>query len=78
MLNAKERSLFGLKCEEKAKYLTLWEKTVSIKITALRDVMPCSLVDSYQRFGGTCCLHFQGRSSILKMEPAVDIKIFNL
>jgi hypothetical protein len=25
-------------------------------------VAPCSLVEVYQRFGGTCCLHHQGDS----------------
>jgi hypothetical protein len=29
--------------------------------TVLSAATPCSLADSYQRFGGTCCLHLQGR-----------------
>jgi hypothetical protein len=24
------------------------------------DMTQCNVVESYQRFGGTCCLHFQG------------------
>jgi hypothetical protein len=28
------------------------------KIPAVWDMTPCSLVDTYQRFGVTCCLHF--------------------
>jgi hypothetical protein len=30
------------------------------KITVVWDVMPSHLVESYQSFGGTCCLHLQG------------------
>jgi hypothetical protein len=26
----------------------------------LWDVAPCSLIEVYQRFRGTCCLHHQG------------------
>jgi hypothetical protein len=34
-------------------------------------VAPCSLVEVYQRFRGTCCLHHQGASIIaLMMEAA--------
>jgi hypothetical protein len=29
------------------------------RVTALCDVMPCSLIDWYKCFGGTCCLHVQ-------------------
>jgi hypothetical protein len=32
---------------------------VSMKITAFLDVRLCDVVDHYQHFGGTCCLHFQ-------------------
>jgi hypothetical protein len=27
----------------------------TVEICVLRDVTPCSLVDIYMRFGGTCC-----------------------
>jgi hypothetical protein len=47
-----------------------------MNISVLRDVMSYSLVDIYQRFGGSCCLDFQGGRSILNMEPAISIKIF--
>jgi hypothetical protein len=30
-----------------------------------RDVMPCSFVDEYQRFGGNWSIHFQVRMVIL-------------
>jgi hypothetical protein len=30
--------------------------TVNIKITVIWNVKPFSLIDRYQRFGGTCCL----------------------
>jgi hypothetical protein len=30
-----------------------------MKITIFWDVTPCSLVDRYQSFGGTCCLSLQ-------------------
>jgi hypothetical protein len=36
-----------------------------VKVTVFRDVTPRSLIDIYQRFGGTC-LHLQ----TLKMEAA--------
>jgi hypothetical protein len=35
----------------------------NIKVTALEDVIPCSLVDGYQRIGRICC--------ILKMDLTV-------
>jgi hypothetical protein len=31
----------------------------NIKIVIFLDVTPCSLVETYQRLGGTCCLPFQ-------------------
>lgn len=34
---------------------------VPMKSIVFWDVMPCSLVHSYQRLGGTCYLHLQGR-----------------
>lgn len=33
----------------------------STKITVFRNVMPCSLVEKYQRFEGTYCFHVQDR-----------------
>jgi hypothetical protein len=30
------------------------------------DVAPCGLVEVYQRFRGTCCLHHQGRLKIFE------------
>jgi hypothetical protein len=39
----------------------LWVlRTVNIKITLIWNVMPCSLIRSYQRFGAICCLHIRG------------------
>jgi hypothetical protein len=32
-----------------------------IKVMVFWDVMPCSLVDRYQHYGATCCLHLQER-----------------
>jgi hypothetical protein len=32
----------------------------SMKMTVLWDVVPCSLVEVYRRFGGAYCLHHQG------------------
>jgi hypothetical protein len=44
---------------------------VTVKITVFCDGTPCSLVDSYQRSEGTCCLHQVIRvASILMMEEA--------
>jgi hypothetical protein len=34
-----------------------------LKIIVL-DVIECSLADRYQRFGGTCYLHFQGKYNL--------------
>jgi hypothetical protein len=42
-------------------------KPVTMKVTVLWDVTPCSLVDLYPSFGGTYCHHFQGR--IKKQAP---------
>jgi hypothetical protein len=33
---------------------------MTMKIAVFWDLTPCSLVDIYQYFGGTCCSHFQG------------------
>jgi hypothetical protein len=35
-------------------------KNYTLRITVLWDVKPCSLVEDYQHFGGTYCLHVQG------------------
>jgi hypothetical protein len=35
---------------------------IGMKITVLRVLLPCSLVEVYQGFRGTCCLHHQGDS----------------
>lgn len=32
-----------------------------MKVTIFHDAMPCSLVDRYQHYGGTCCRHLQER-----------------
>jgi len=37
---------------------------VQIKITVFWKVMPWNLADRYQRLGGVCCLHLQGRRAI--------------
>ena len=47
-----------------AQRIFLWRerykaRTTQIKIMALWDVTPCSLVERYQRFERTCCLHLQ-------------------
>lgn len=43
----------------------MWEDvltTMSIKITVFWDMAPCNLVDRYQCFGKTLCLHLQDRT----------------
>jgi hypothetical protein len=40
----------------------------SMKMAVFWVVAPCSLVEVYERFGGTCCLHHQGDA--LMMEAA--------
>jgi hypothetical protein len=39
---------------------------VNIKMTGLWNATPCSLGESYQRFGGTCCINPQRRRSSWK------------
>jgi hypothetical protein len=55
---------------------------VNVKINAMRDVTPCSLVENYQRFRGICCLELQGSLNLqdrcrpaLKMQAAEDCYI---
>jgi len=31
----------------------------SVQITIIWNVTPCSMLESYQHVGGTCCLHLQ-------------------
>jgi hypothetical protein len=40
----------------------------------LRDVVPCSLVDIYQRFGEIICLHLQRRRVELQYSSNLKIK----
>jgi Na+-transporting NADH:ubiquinone oxidoreductase subunit NqrB len=44
-----------------AVYLRSEVLSVANMITVFLDVMPCSLVDRYQHFGGTSYLYLQGR-----------------
>jgi hypothetical protein len=37
---------------------------VTVKITAFWGVLPCSLVDRYQHFGGKRCVHLEGSATI--------------
>jgi len=37
---------------------------VNVKINAMKDVAPCSLVENYQRFRGICCLELQGSQNL--------------
>jgi len=39
--------------------------TVTMKITGIRDLALCSVVDKYGGVGGKCCVHFQ---SVLTLE----------
>jgi hypothetical protein len=38
-------------------------ESVHYKMAVFWEVAPCSLVDVYRRFRGTCCLHHQGDES---------------
>jgi hypothetical protein len=53
----------------------MWMRTEDITAVqyslGLLDVMPCRLVDGYQHFRGTCCLHLQGSSSPLIVSSLV-------
>jgi hypothetical protein len=42
-------------------------RVVSIMTRVLQVIIPCTLVDRYQRFGGTCCVHLQCRAWTMKM-----------
>jgi hypothetical protein len=37
---------------------------LELKINVFWNVILCNLVDVYQRFGGTCCLHLKGRRAM--------------
>jgi hypothetical protein len=39
---------------------------------------PCSLVEFYQRFRGSCCLHHQGDSSLKVVTSAVAMQLRNI
>jgi hypothetical protein len=45
------------------------KKEEYLKITIIRNVMPCNLVDKYQYFGESYCIHLEG-SCTLKMNAA--------
>jgi hypothetical protein len=42
-----------------------------MKMAVFWIVVPCSLVEVYRRFGGTCCLYYQGddEGSYMALEP---------
>jgi hypothetical protein len=44
-----------------------------MKMAVFWVVMPCSLVEVYRRFRGTCCLHRQGNKIIALMMEAANI-----
>jgi hypothetical protein len=39
------------------------KQKTKLQITIVWDVKPCSVVDKYRRFEGTCSLHLQGRNA---------------
>jgi hypothetical protein len=47
-----------------------------MRITFLLDVNPCSLVDRYYCFEGTCCLHRQRRESSVLL-PTIGEELGN-
>jgi hypothetical protein len=45
--------------------ITMWDEIITelnMKITVFCDITSCSLVDRYQFFGATCCLHLQSKT----------------
>jgi hypothetical protein len=51
---------------------------VNMNIIVFWDVMPCSLIENYLRFGRACCFRLQGRrvfSSTLRMEVTRSSKM---
>ena len=58
------KNITGSSCHQlrdnEIKYLT-----VAIMKIALRDMKPCSLVDMYRRFRGTCCVHYPDNNEVL-------------
>jgi hypothetical protein len=62
-----KKEVFG--CDELARFEFL--AAMNIKITVTCDLMPSNLVDIYEYFGETYCLHFPGTGSfIMKIEIA--------
>jgi hypothetical protein len=42
-------------------------KKVNMKPAFVCDVTPCSVIDKYHCFGGTCYLRFQGRKNVVQV-----------
>jgi hypothetical protein len=58
-------------------------KADSVKITIIWDVIQCSLVDKYQRFRETFCIHVQGRrvkikEAVLPQRRYLSTNLYNL
>ena len=61
---------YGVKVETEFKWMNtglygggrgdLVKKIMNVKIAVFRDMTSCSLVDRYEHFGLTFCLHLQG------------------
>jgi hypothetical protein len=55
----------------------MYSRGLTVKTDVFWAVTPCSLLDSYQRFGGTYCLCLQ--SKILRCHiPGDSIRVFNI
>jgi hypothetical protein len=47
---------------------------VAMKIIIICDITPCSLLSFNRRFGGTYCLHLQGRRNKFSKKPATSVE----
>jgi hypothetical protein len=55
-------------CKKKKNYIVIFEvlTVMNMKMTVVRVVTPCSLIEFYRHFRGACCLHRQGDETSVK------------
>jgi hypothetical protein len=67
------------KCEVRSWYLNDWTEEIydnlsKLKITVFLNMMPCSLVDHYQCFKGSCCILLKGRRLLWRWSQYIPLK----
>lgn len=63
--------LYLIKMQTIKAYTVKWDE--KIKIT---EFLPSSLVDSYTRFGGTCCLHLHSISKDIDSRFSLNVATY--